>query len=80
VGIISSSTNIWGKGTVYGGFGGGIVIKNDNLVFPPFYITLAVYPGKQPNIQGFRIEMTSIPKIDIPDFIPGYPSVKTLNN
>jgi hypothetical protein len=80
LGITSNSTDIWDKGMLYGGFGAGIMIKNDNLVFPPFFLTFAVYPGQQPNIQGFRIEMTSIPKIDIPDFIPDYPSVQTLNN
>jgi hypothetical protein len=80
LGITSNTANILNKGTLYGGFGAGIVIKNDNLVFPPFYINLAFYPGNQPNIPGFQIEMTSIPKIDIPNFIPGYPNVKTLNN
>ncbi len=80
LGLSSNKPNPLRQNTVYGGFGAGILIKNDNLIFPPFFITLACYPGNQPNVPGFQIEFTSVPRVTIPDFVPDYPQVHTLNN
>ena len=79
-GITTQTVNLFRSGTFYGGLSAGIMIKNDNLVFPPFYILFTVFPGNQPYVPEFRFDMTSIPTYQIPDFVPDYPSVLTLDN
>lgn len=79
-GITSVNTSMLKMGTYIGGFSAGLVIKNDNLVFPPFFILITVFPGNQTNVPPIRLDMTTIPRIPIYDFVPGAPAVQTLNN
>jgi hypothetical protein len=79
-GITAVNDNLWKNGSIYGGFGAGIMIKNDNLVFPVLYINLSVYPGNQAEVPGFGFNLTSKPTKQIPNFIPQYPDIETLGN
>jgi hypothetical protein len=59
---------------LYGGLGISLVIKNDNLIFPPFYITLSWYPGNQPGIQPFQLDF-NVHEIWLKDFNPAPPGI-----
>ncbi len=52
LGIIGSEKKTVFKGDYYGGIGGGIRIRNENLVFKTFQIRLALYP-LHPSDMGF---------------------------
>jgi hypothetical protein len=68
------------RGQMYGGFGFGVKIKNDNLVFPPVLISFAFYPGNQPGVSPLQFEMNSDPFVVIPNFIAVAPHEETLLN
>ncbi len=76
-GVVAQQSDLL-KGTFYGGLGVALAIKNDNLIFPPFRISFTVYPGCQPNVPPFWVDVNSISQITLPDFVPDYPTVQTL--
>lgn len=78
-GVVAQQSDLL-KGTLYGGVGVALAIKNDNLIFPPFRISFTFYPGSQPNIPPFWMDVNSISQINLPDFVPDYPAVQTLGN
>jgi hypothetical protein len=79
-GFVADSHTPVTKGIFYGGLGVGIRIKNDNLVFPPFLISFAFYPGNQPGVNLFQPDLSSDPWVRIPTFTARAPRIETLNN
>lgn len=62
------------------GLGLGMIIKNDNLVFPNFLISGFFYPNTPGGISPFQIVLTSSLRDQIYDFNVGAPHVETLGN
>jgi hypothetical protein len=78
VGVASLSQSINNTTPFFGGFGIGIKIKNDNLIFPAFLISCAIYPGLQPDVPLFQVEFKSNYDVYLPDFNATYPGVQRL--
>lgn len=64
----------------FSGIGVGVLIKNDNLVFPPFQISATFYPSPAGNLSRFQYLFSSVPEIQYFDFVPGAPYEETLGN
>jgi len=62
------------------GIGTGVIIKNDNLVFPNFMIAGYFYPTTPGGINMFQGVLSSTPVDRLSDFNVGSPQMETLGN
>jgi len=62
------------------GIGAGLLIKNDNLVFPTFMIAGYFYPNSGAFLNPFQVYLTSDLRIRFPDFNVTAPHEESLNN
>ncbi len=68
---------LW-KSRFVSGFGAGLIIKNENLVFPNFLIGGYFYPNTPGGINMFQGLMTSSLGLSFSDFNVGPPRIETL--
>jgi hypothetical protein len=73
LGIIGSEKKAVFKGDYYSGIGGGIRIRNENLVFKTIQIRLAVYPNHPQDASGFGFIFTEMGHEDFYSFQPRKP-------
>jgi len=73
LGIIGSEKKAVFKGDYYSGIGGGIRIRNENLVFKTIQIRLAVYPNHPGDASGFGFIFTEMGHEDFYSFQPRKP-------
>ena len=72
-GIIGSAKKTIFKGIYYGGIGGGIRIRNENLVFKTIQIRLAFYPNHPKDTGGFGFIFTEMGHENFYSFQPRKP-------
>ncbi len=70
---------LW-KAPLFAGFGVGIMIKNENLVFPTFLISGYLYPVVPPGVPSVLGNMSSVYRINMYDFNVGAPHQESLGN
>ncbi len=73
LGIIGSEKKPVFKGDYYGGIGGGVRIRNENLVFKTIQIRLAFYPNHPGDAGGFGFIFTEMGHEDFYSFQPRKP-------
>jgi hypothetical protein len=73
LGIIGSEKKSVFRGDYYSGIGGGIRIKNENLVFRTIQIRLAYYPNHPVDNSGFGFIFTEMGHNDFYSFQPRKP-------
>ncbi len=62
----------------YAGFGFGLRIKNENLVFETLQLQLAFYPASPPGADSFNFSSSGISEYDIDGFFVARPGVYSL--
>jgi hypothetical protein len=62
------------------GVGLGILIRNDNLIFPPFLISFFYYPSVPHGVAWWQLGFDQDNGIIIPDYNVTMPQVETLQN
>ncbi|MEE4257704.1 MAG: hypothetical protein V2I47_11760 [Bacteroidales bacterium] len=61
--------------TIYQGYGAGVRIRNDNLVFNTLEISIGFYPGAPSDQDNFLINVNGIPTPEFNNFLPKPPGV-----
>ena len=61
--------------TIYQGYGAGVRIRNDNLVFNTLEISIGFYPGAPSDQDNFLINVNGIPTPEFDNFLPKPPGV-----
>ena len=64
----------------YSGIRIGLLIKNNNLIFPTFMISAFFYPNKHAGMPWFQYSITDAPNLIIPDFNVTAPKSESLQN
>ena len=64
----------------YTGVGLGILIRNDNLIFPPFLISCFYYPSIPPGVPWWQFRFDQNTGITFPDYNVTMPQTETLQN
>jgi len=80
IGLVAQKHEYLFQEPFFSGIGLGVLIKNDNLVFPPFQISATIYPSPAGNLSRFQYLFSSVPEIQYYDFVPGAPYEETLGN
>ncbi|MCX6287274.1 MAG: hypothetical protein NTY96_09170 [Bacteroidetes bacterium] len=62
----------------YTGIGVGLLIKNDNLIFPTFLISAYFYPTPEVGVPWLQMNFSETPDLHIRDYNPSAPSVISL--
>jgi hypothetical protein len=57
------------------GIGAGLVIKNDNLIFPSILVSAFVYPDTEPGVPWLQLNLSNTPDANFRDYNPSAPSV-----
>jgi hypothetical protein len=65
---------------LYAGFGLGIIIRNDNLIFPAFRLSCYYYPAVPNGVPWWQFRFDQNPGFTLPDFNATMPQVETLQN
>jgi hypothetical protein len=65
---------------LYTGFGVGVLIHNDNLIFPTFVISLAYYPMIPHGTPWWQFRFDQNLGVTLPDFNVSMPQTETLQN
>ncbi|MCX6281138.1 MAG: hypothetical protein NTU51_04190 [Bacteroidetes bacterium] len=63
----------------YTAIGLGILIKNDNLIFPTFLISAYFYPTPEVGVPWLQMNFSETPDLHIRDYNPSAPSVISLS-
>ena len=64
----------------YSGMGLGLLIKNDNLIFPTFLLNLFYYPNAPAGVPPWQFQFIQNAEFYVPDFNVGQPKTITLGN
>ena len=64
----------------YSGIKAGLLVKNDNLIFPTMVFSVAYYPNHTPGSSMFFFSVDRSPDLEIPDFNVRPVSVESLQN
>jgi hypothetical protein len=75
VGMIANESNILTNNRLYSGFGAGVRIRNDNLVFDAIHIRLGYYPVLPDDAIPEYIFLTSSSNKRIPNFVTPKPDI-----
>jgi hypothetical protein len=65
---------------LYAGVGLGVIIRNDNLIFPAFRISCYYYPAVPNGVPWWQLRFDQNLGFSLPDFNPAMPRVETLQN
>ena len=57
--LISSEKTAFKKSDIYTGLGGGIRTRNENLIFGTVELRCVYFPRKVPNVEQFRVVVSS---------------------
>ena len=79
-GLISRKPDILLHQPIYTGMGLGLLIKNDNLIFPTFLLNLFYYPYSPQGVPSFQLQFIQNAEFTIPDFNVSIPRTETLGN
>jgi hypothetical protein len=79
-GLISKRTENLFHNPVFTGMGLGLMIKNDNLIFPTFLINLFYYPYSPQGVPSFQLQFIQNAEFSVPDFNVSQPRTETLGN
>ncbi len=73
IGVIGKEENYILDKQLYSGFGLGVRIKNDNLVFDALEISISFFPNSPADQKNFRFDAGGIPTPVFNNFLPGQP-------
>ena len=79
-GIIATKGESLVRNPFYTGIGLGLLIKNDNLIFPTFMITAFVYPNVASASTNFQFKFINDIGFSLPDFNASGPHTENLQN
>ena len=79
-GFIAPGTEFLFHQPFYSGFGAGIQIRNDNLIFPLLQISCFYYPWVPPGVPWFQYRIEQNTNLSLPTFDVTAPQVETLQN
>lgn len=68
------------KTTFITGIGAGLVIKNDNLIFPSILVSAFVYPSPEPGVPWLQLNLSETPGLQFKNYNPTAPSVVSLSS
>jgi hypothetical protein len=75
MGMIGSEENYILDKQIYSGFGLGVRIKNDNLVFNALELSVSVFPRSPSDQQNIRFDASGIPTPGFSNFLPSPPGI-----
>ena len=78
--VSSSSKALFKNNAFFSGIKVGCMIKNDNLIFPTFVLSLFFYPSSPADIKWFQYAITDTPNLDLPDYNVSAPRIETIQN
>jgi hypothetical protein len=79
-GIVAKSNESLARNRFFAGAGLGLLIKNDNLIFPTLMLTVFIYPSVNHLVPYFESGFVNSSRFSIPDFNVTGPRVETLLN
>ena len=79
-GLVTKKREPLANASVFTGIGMGLMIKNDNLVFPALTISAYYYPTPAGNPRQFQVVTNSNLNVVYNDFNVGAPYEETLGN
>lgn len=80
IGAVAEKQQPLSKGDLFVGFGAGLMIKNENLVFPTFLISGYLYPVSPDGVPLIQGNMSSIYRMNLYDYNVYAPHPETLGN
>jgi len=64
---------------IYTGIGAGLLIRNDNLIFPTFLFSLVCYPTPEDGVPWLQMNFSETPDLHMNGYNPTAPSAVTLS-